>query len=882
MSAPLIPVESVRRHRLDNGLTLLVRRDASAPVVAIVTWVRAGYFDESDEQVGIAHVLEHMYFKGTHRLGVGEIARQTKAAGGYLNAGTIYDHTSYYTVLPATSFDRGLELQADAFADSVIDATELARELEVIIQEAKRKADNPSAVTVETLYELLHDRHRIGRWRIGREAGLRRLTRADVLGFYRTMYRPRETILSIVGDVDPDRVVGEVERRYGSLEDVSVTRDTGPTEPAHDGFRYRELSGDVTQTQIAFGWRTPGTAHPDTPLLDLAAVVLGAGRASRLYRGVRERRLVASISAHNYTPTALGVFTTHAEGPPDRAVAATAAMWSEVQELRGGGVREEELVRARQLFESRWIRRLESMEGQANYLAEWEALGEWALGERYLETILAATPSDVDAAVRRHLGPGNAGLTVFRPAREASFIPNVEDAPGVLAALSREDGEPRRNGAVPSAPAAATVARTSPSSPRRERVEAGVDVFRTPRGVPILVRRRGTVPLVHIGVYASGGACDEPANRAGLTSLLARTAIKGTDRRTADQIAEESELLGGSISSVAGSESFGWGLSVPSKHLDKALDLLGDVVQHPVIPDEAFETERTLALADLALLRDDMHRYPLRLLGEAAFAGHPYGVPASGTDASLPTLDAALVRAWHRERLIEGEALVAIMGDVSPDAAAAAASRMFGDLRGGVRRLLEAPQWPVTSVRLAESRSKAQTALAMGFPSPSREDDARFAARILAGIASGLGGRFFDALREQRSLAYTVSAFSSERRLAGMFVSYIATSPELEETARQGLLEQFALLRESPVTDRELEQAKAYALGTQAIRLQSGAAVLGDIADAWLFGRGLGELEEFDARVLAVTAGSIQDLAKSRFDPDRVVEGLVRGVGKEV
>jgi len=199
-----------------------------------------------------------------------------------------------------------------------------------------------------------------------------------------------------------------------------------------------------------------------------------------------------------------------------------------------------------------------------------------------------------------------------------------------------------------------------------------------------------------------------------------------------------------------------------------------------------------------------------------------------------------------------------------------------------VRRLLEAPQWPVTSVRLAESRSKAQTALAMGFPSPSREDDARFAARILAGIASGLGGRFFDALREQRSLAYTVSAFSSERRLAGMFVSYIATSPELEETARQGLLEQFALLRESPVTDRELEQAKAYALGTQAIRLQSGAAVLGDIADAWLFGRGLGELEEFDARVLAVTAGSIQDLAKSRFDPDRVVEGLVRGVGKEV
>jgi zinc protease len=152
---------SVVRTKLSNGLTVLIRRDRSAPVVAIVTFVSAGYFDESDDIVGIAHVLEHMYFKGTPTRGVGEIAKQTKAVGGYLNAGTIYDHTSYYTVLPASGFAQGLDVQADAYARSLIDADELARELEVIIQEAKRKADNPGAVATETLYELLHDRHRI-------------------------------------------------------------------------------------------------------------------------------------------------------------------------------------------------------------------------------------------------------------------------------------------------------------------------------------------------------------------------------------------------------------------------------------------------------------------------------------------------------------------------------------------------------------------------------------------------------------------------------------------------------------------------------------------------------------------------------------------------
>src|SRR5687768_13159042 len=179
----VLPPDSVRGVTLDNGLRVLVRRDTTAPVVAIVTYVKAGYFDETDDVVGISHVLEHMFFKGTARRGVGAIAQETKASGGSLNAHTIYDHTSYYTILPSASFERGLDIQADAYAASLIDAGELANELEVIIQEAKRKNDNPPAVASETLYELLHDTHRIRRWRIGREPGLRALTRDALVGF---------------------------------------------------------------------------------------------------------------------------------------------------------------------------------------------------------------------------------------------------------------------------------------------------------------------------------------------------------------------------------------------------------------------------------------------------------------------------------------------------------------------------------------------------------------------------------------------------------------------------------------------------------------------------------------------------------------------------
>src|SRR4051794_10818055 len=301
MTAPQTPFfidpTSVRRTVLPNGLKVLVREDRSAPVVAIVTYVSAGYFDETDDIVGIAHVLEHMYFKGTPSRGVGEIAKQTKAVGGYLNAATIYDHTSYYTVLPASGFVHGLEVQADAYANSLMDAGELGRELEVIIQEAKRKSDNPPAVATETLYELLHDRHRIRRWRIGREPGLRALTRESLVRFYRNFYHPGNTVLSIVGAVDPDEAMAHVQRLYGGLPAGEPARVRGPDEEGTGGFRYREWSGDIGQTQLAIGWRTPGTMHPDTSLLDLASTILGTGRASRLYRAVRDRKLASSVSA---------------------------------------------------------------------------------------------------------------------------------------------------------------------------------------------------------------------------------------------------------------------------------------------------------------------------------------------------------------------------------------------------------------------------------------------------------------------------------------------------------------------------------------------------------------------------------------------------------
>jgi zinc protease len=512
------------------------------------------------------------------------------------------------------------------------------------------------------------------------------------------------------------------------------------------------------------------------------------------------------------------------------------------------------------------------MEGQANYLAEWQALGDWQRGDEYLRAALAVSADDLQRLAQRYLSPDQAGLVVYRPEGTPAVAADTSAMQSLL------DGAPPAE--VEHTAVAPPDAQAVHGGPRAEREEAGVRVYRTPSGVPILVRRKPGA-LVHAGVYVHGGARDEPLERAGLTSLMVRTSVKGTERRSAAQLAEEAELLGGSIGGATGSESFGWSISVPARQTAPAVALLADVVQHASIPDDALETERAVSLADLVALRDDMYRFPMRLATTAAFAGPPHGGPATGAEGTLPTITADEARAWHRERVLAGPAVIAIVGDAEPDDLAALAAARFGELTGGELAPLASPTWPSALVQRVEQREKAQTALAMLFPGPSRSDPARFAAAMIAGVASGLGGRFFDELRDKQSLGYTVHAFASERALAGTFGAYIATSPEKEEVARRGLLNEFARLRDELVTTRELQQAQTYAIGVHAIRQQSGGAVLADMVDAWMFGE-LAELREFDTRVRAVTAAGMRKVAAEYFDEGRRVEGMIRGVGKTV
>ena len=809
-----------------------------------------------------------MFFKGTPTRGVGAVARETRAAGGYLNASTSYDRTEYYVVLPARNLATALDIQADALRRSVLDADELARELQVIIQEARRKRDTAGAVAYETLHEVMYDAHRMRRWRIGHEAALAGFTRDDLLGYYTSRYVPARTIVAIVGDVDEEEALALGRRMYGDWPVAEGAVDRSPDEPARRDVRARTLRGDVAQADLVVGWRTVPPLDPDAIPLEAAAAVLGAGRGSWLYRRLRDSGTVTSIAAHSYAPTELGTFSVAAELEPDQVDAALQGIAAEVARLRAEGPAPEDLARAVSLLQARWARRLEPMEGRASALAAAEALGGVELLDRDFAALSAVSPAAVRAAAARWLDPGSVSAVVYLPEGRGADL----DA-GRLAAIFGAPPAP-----VPGRPAA------PPAAARSLRRVAAADRFGVRvaalDGADILVRRKPGVPLVTLGIYVPRIEPDPPG-LAGLGALAVRSAARGAVGADGAALAFAFEVLGGTLSPAAGADSAGLGVSLLADRLADAAALLRLVFTEPRFEPEAVEAERRTLINEAEQAADDMFRYPFQLAYAAAFGERSYGVPVGGLPHTLRAITLADIRGWHERSLTGIRPVVIAVGDVDPARAADALAGVFDGLPSRPVPPRAAPlDWIVEHGQTAEravTRDRAQTAFAMAFPGPARRDPARWAAEVWAAVASGLGGRLFDALREQRSLAYTVLASAWQRARAGALVTYIATAPEREEEARAAMLAELAIFAAERVSDAELAQAIEYLAGQSEVERQSGAAVAGEILDAWLLGDGLEETADPAAAFRAVTAEEVRAVAEASLGGGRRAEGVIRG-----
>ena len=859
--------DDVAKRVLPNGLTVLAQRDSSANVVAVVTHVRAGYFDEPDELVGISHVLEHMFFKGTNRRGPGQIARETQLAGGYINAATIYDKTVYYTVLPSAGdgLAKALDIQADALMHAALDHEELRRELIVIIEEAKRKLDTPAAVAVESLYEVLFTVHRMRRWRIGTEEQLRQLTVEALRSYYTSRYVPGRVIVGIAGDIAPAHALDLAAQTYGSWDAPEVPILGSPKEPNGGEARAKLLRGDVERPIALFGWKTVGPLHPDAAALDMAAAVLSSGRGSRLYRALRQPGLVSGATAFHYTPGEVGVFAVSMESESDRLDDALERAVQLVAGLRSQAPSKGELERVKALFATQWARQFETMDGRAAVLCEAEALGDYRLADELYERALAVTSEDVHRVIDQYLDTGRACGVLYLPDGTATRWGNGGWPPRVAAAPNVPMVQPR----------SLTRDRGATRLPKVSHLDElpGDVALARHAGADVLVRPKQGTGLVTVGIHFPGARAEEDTATAGVSWLLARAALRGAGALDAEQLAEVAERLGGSIGPSVSSDAMGWWITVRSEAVRDAAELLRHVALEPSLAPDHVAVERDLLASDARSVRDDMFRYPVQQVRRQAFPEDAYGLPALGDPDTVGRISDAVVAHWAN-RLRSRRAIVVAVGDLAAEKLASAVAPMADWPARESIRSNTTPHWHAG--RATEERDKQQTALAMAFATVSHRSSERHAVSVLCSLLSGLAGRLFDELRERRSLAYTVAALPWLADRAGAIVTYIATSPEREEEARQAMLEELQRVSTAPMDPNEVERARRYAAGIVEVRRQSGRAVAEELLASWIHGT-TSEFASAPERLRAVTEEDVRRVAESVFREEQRAEYVVRG-----
>lgn len=859
----------VRRTVLPNGLTVLSTEQRGTGVVAIVCWVRAGYFHESDEVAGMAHLLEHMFFKGSKRFpGAEEIARHVSALGGTTNAATIYDSTHYYFVLPAEAFEKGVEIQADAVIAPLFDPDELVREAEVVIEESNRKLDNPSAVATERMYATAFQQHRMRRWRIGSNDVLRSIRREALIEFFDGLYRPGNMIVSVAGDLDHERMIAGVEGAFGGIPAGEVRKRGGAAEPQQREFRFGESRGDIRQSLSVFGWHTPGELHDDEAALEVLSEILGGGRASRLYRRVIRAAGAATISASDSRWEDVGIFTIRASFDDEKVAQVEQAIVREVEAMKRFGPAEHELALARNRIESETVFSLQDALGQASTLAWQEARGGYERVGTHLAALAAVTPAKVREVANRYLGFENLTLYRYRPAAAPPAEPALVQS--ALAAAIGEGGfqEPEE------LPVAAAGQPIPPAARQRP-----IQRFVLSNGMTLFVQERPGTPSVAFNLSFRGGRMRECSANAGITALLTRMMRRGTARRSGEELDRSIEFLGTGFSTLLADDYFGFGLEILRSHLAAGVELMAEMVLSPSLPETDLARERELQIAAIRRSFDSSAERPFQLFSEAFFGPHPYAFPAQGFTSSVTSIGRDDLVAWYRESVGADSALGIVVGDVQAEAVRDLMEASFGRLgkSAGLRRGVADWQPPPVAREIVEVRDRRQSAAVIGFPSVPPQHDDWTVLRVIQDITSGLSGTFFAELRGRRSLAYTVYASDYSSRLAGAFIGYIAADVNKEREAISGLLSEFRKLGDVGVSTEDLERARAHLAGTTKIRLQTNGAIAGDLTWSYLFGLGLDFRERFLDRLRGVTLEEVLHVAKKYFGGENYTVAILRG-----
>ena len=832
-------------YKLDNGQTVVIQEVHNNPIVTIDTWIKTGSIDEDDSNNGVAHFLEHLFFKGTKNHEPGEFDRILETKGAITNAATSKDFTHYYITIPSKDFNLAMELHADMLLHPMIPRNEMEKERKVVLEEISKDTNSPNKLLQENLDSMLYKTHPYKRRVIGRSDVIETITREQVLNFYNAHYSPSNMVTIVIGDVDSTKALDKIKEVFDSgLK--KQEKNAYPKEEQLTKQQKKVSYANVQSGYMLIGFRGTPISDKDAYALDVLATIMGDGRSSVLHQILKEKKRIAfSVGAGNSTYKDDGIFYVNANFEPEKCKIVQDTVFDEITKIQKNGVSDEQLSLAKNIIERETYYSRESVSNIASEIGYTVALtNDIKFYDSYLNNIKNVTKEDVKRVAQKYLGVEKSAVSIVLPeGSEEIPVKNKKQYSESSASLFSQNSQTQK--------------------------------YILSNGATFLYTPNSLNDIIAISIYAKGGQLLD--KKAGTSSLVASGMMKGTKKYSSFELSQVLEDNGIKISPSVSADSFSVTVLTTKDEYDKTLELLDEIVNNATFDEiemgklKSDKLNQIKASNDVPIQRAlDEYRYLI-------FKDSPYTISLKILEQNIPNITRADIVEYYNKIFSPENLVISINGDVDKEKTIKEINKIFNNEKIGEVKYLNYeskipyPDKPRVTVQHMPSTQTAWIMLGWQTCGVMSEKDYAALQVIDSLLGGGMSSRLFINLREQEGLAYQLGSGFSPHALRGSFVMYIGTNPATVDKAKEGLFNEIKKLKTEYVGDKELKDAKEKLIGNYIIGLETNLDKASNIGGYETLGLGYEFREKYENLINSVSDTDIIEVANKYFNDNYVL-----------
>ena len=852
----------LQHYWLDNGLEVILVRDTTAPTVAVDIWYRVGSANDPQGKSGFAHLFEHMMFEGSPHVPGGTMDQLLEPVGGSSNAYVGADYTAYYDTVPSHQLPLALWIEADRMAGLDVTQENLDNQRAIVIEELQRSYDNrPYGTAVKALITVPYSYEPYKRPAIGNIDDVNAARIDDVIEFHRTYYVPNNATLVVAGDIDFDVTKTMIDELFGPIprgEDPPGRPDFVPVDQDQAEFITIE-DPFINIPALLVAYETPPAVHEDFPPLNVLARVLSVGDSSRLAKRLVDTGMALQADAWIFDNQGPGLFSfiLLANMGIELEELETAA-YEELQRIIDEGVPQEELDKVIAGIRSSSILGLETALG----LAESVQSAAYYFGDPQavftgINRYEAVTSEDIQRVALEYLKDSD--RHVFNV-----VLTEAEPPPSVVPYVAED--------VVEQEPDYRYVIEQSEPPPPLDSNEfnfPNITENVLDNGLEVVVIEQPNMPIISLDVYFAGGSTAAPQDLPGLASITGSLLSRGTESRSAQDIAGAIEQVGGAVGSGGGGDSLSLGVFALIEDADLAFDLLADMTLNANFPENEIERERAERISALEANLAEPGFVAGRTFGRLLYEGHPYG--NATTFESLEAITRADIVNYYESRRQPDNAVLIIAGAITTDEGLAYAEQHFADWAGSAEAVAfpDLPEHSGQRIILVDRPGSTQANFLLGNIGIQGASLDYFPARVMNHVLGGtFTSRLVQNIREEKGYTYSIGSGFSYPADTGRFVVSAAVRNDVIVPALEEVFYEIERIQTEPLTNEEINDARDGIVGEWVFGLETYQDFVEAVASYKIRGVELDRLNKWLGHIKDVTKDDVLGIANTYIRPD--------------